>query len=451
MSRRSQVRPATSSLRQATEIQVQPVVPNGTGAVEWLPPARPVQPQQPLTQMIYTKNGQPVNIQLSIPVNADRALLTDIRVKCQETEIWQDRINAQGCCIAGNEHWCAVGCTDGTIYLFSKTGRRLAPPLALPSRIALLKANNFKHLMCMACDLTVRVWDVVGLQSLISTKFDPILSAGASDLKIDTADLSPAGQPIIRLSTMEGFAWSSSLACWMRVVDNQFPQADHLIQSVPTASSLSLLNQLQRTTNYALPSSHAVANQSQLFQEMETLAFLETQVASSLILKSSAEFDYWFDLYVRELCNPKLLGPSKTARLKELGGFLLGTPPDLEATDPGTASLSYWDTSFSPAERRELLRNMLPIMANNRHLLRTVRRFADALEFYDQQQPTPASDLEFSDGAPLQASPLVVEPDDFLPPPPVFEGALQSRAERRRDPPSRHPVDPEPAFLEIEP
>lgn len=98
-----------------------------------------------------------------------------------------------------------------------------------------------------------------------------------------------------------------------------------------------------------------------------TLAFLENQLASALTLQSAQEYRYWLLIYARFLVNE-----GSEYRLRELCKELLG-PVHKSAT-------TAWELTTLGLRKRELLREVLPVIGENLRFQRLFTEYQDQLE-----------------------------------------------------------------------
>ncbi|RHY92568.1 hypothetical protein DYB37_003418, partial [Aphanomyces astaci] len=75
---------------------------------------------------------------------------------------WMDRIPGQAACATGNLSFCAVGTTDGHLYIVSPLGRRLFPPIALGFPFAAIEcsAGATPYLLVILTNGDVKTWTI---------------------------------------------------------------------------------------------------------------------------------------------------------------------------------------------------------------------------------------------------------------------------------------------------
>ena len=132
----------------------------------------------------------------------------------------------------------------------------------------------------------------------------------------------------------------------MRIVDDSFGESSFISTLGTTTPSLSTPQQLLS----AQADSTATT----------TISHLEHQLAAALVLESPVEYQHCLRAYTR-----KLASEADAHRLKELAYSLLGPPKGQSDWNPFVLDLS----------KHDLLRELLPIISQNRALQRLVSTF----------------------------------------------------------------------------
>uniref|UniRef100_A0A665U5B1 Protein HIRA n=1 Tax=Echeneis naucrates TaxID=173247 RepID=A0A665U5B1_ECHNA len=197
------------------------------------------------------------------------------------------------------------------------------------------------------------------------------LCAGA-DTTVSQSLLTQQGVPVIGLSNGKSYCFSSSLETWTLIAD----KGDSLVQCADFRSCLSthdapvssgpLAVMQGRNLNAGRLASRLSSTPHHLQQSM-TLAFLENQLASALTLQSATEYRYWLLIYARFLVNE-----GSEYRLRELCKELLGPVHKSAATA--------WEPTALGLRKRELLREVLPVIGENLRFQRLFTEYQDQLE-----------------------------------------------------------------------
>ncbi|KAF5915654.1 hypothetical protein HPG69_015274 [Diceros bicornis minor] len=275
------------------------------------------------------KDSRLMPVSLSVQVSSDPSMYIEVenevtavggvklsRLKCnREGKEWETVLTSRILTAAGSCDVVCVACEKRMLSVFSSCGRRLLPPILLPSPISTLHCTGF-YVMALTAAATLSVWN------LVSDKQDSL--AQCADFRSS-------------LPPQEAMLCSGPLAIVQGRASTSGRQAARLF-SVP----------------------HVV-------QQETTLAYLESQVAAALTLQSSHEYRHWLLLYTRYLVNEGF-----EYRLREICKDLLG--PVHYSTG------SQWESTVVGLRKRELLKELLPVIGQN---LRFQRLFTECQEQLD--------------------------------------------------------------------
>uniref|UniRef100_A0A8C6AQU9 Protein HIRA n=1 Tax=Monodon monoceros TaxID=40151 RepID=A0A8C6AQU9_MONMO len=193
-----------------------------------------------------------------------------------------------------------------------------------------------------------------------------------SDMTVSQILLTQHGIPVMNLSDGKAYCFNPSLSAWNLVSDKQ----DSLAQCADFRSSLPPQDAMLCSGPLAIVQGRASTSGRQaarlfsvphMVQQETTLAYLESQVAAALTLRSSHEYRHWLLLYVRYLVNEGF-----EYRLREICKDLLG--PVHSSTG------SQWESTVVGLRKRDLLKELLPVIGQN---LRFQRLFTECQEQLD--------------------------------------------------------------------
>uniref|UniRef100_A0A9L0KFF9 Protein HIRA n=1 Tax=Equus asinus TaxID=9793 RepID=A0A9L0KFF9_EQUAS len=193
-----------------------------------------------------------------------------------------------------------------------------------------------------------------------------------SDMTVSQILLTQHGIPVMNLSDGKAYCFNPSLSTWNLVSDKQ----DSLAQCADFRSSLPPQDAMLCSGPLAIVQGRATTSGRQaarlfsvphVVQQETTLAYLESQVAAALTLQSSHEYRHWLLLYARYLVNEGF-----EYRLREICKDLLG--PVHYSTG------SQWESTVVGLRKRELLKELLPVIGQN---LRFQRLFTECQEQLD--------------------------------------------------------------------
>ncbi|ETW08827.1 hypothetical protein, variant [Aphanomyces invadans] len=146
--------------------------------------------------------------------------------------LWMDRIPGQASCATGNQSFCAVGTTDGHLYILSPLGRRLFPCIALGYPFAALEchAGAAPYVLVILTNGDVKTWTIQAKKLVVAASLCGMTTTKSTLIR---AMVTSTGQPIVTLavggttgSLLHSFAYDVAMKCWMRVADDSFSSSD---------------------------------------------------------------------------------------------------------------------------------------------------------------------------------------------------------------------------------
>ncbi|EPQ13516.1 Protein HIRA [Myotis brandtii] len=293
------------------------------------------------------------------------------RLKCnREGKEWETVLTSRILTAAGSCDVVCVACEKRMLSVFSTCGRRLLPPILLSSPISTLHCTG-SYVMALTAAATLSVWDVHRQVVVVKEESLHSILAG-SDMTVSQILLTQHGIPVMNLSDGKAYCFNPSLSTWNLVSDKQ----DSLAQCADFRSSLPPQDAMLCSGPLAIVQGRASTSGRQaarlfsvphVVQQETTLAYLENQVAAALTLQSSHEYRHWLLLYARYLVNEGF-----EYRLREICKDLLG--PVHYSTG------SQWESTVVGLRKRELLKELLPVIGQN---LRFQRLFTECQEQLD--------------------------------------------------------------------
>ncbi|CAK7314752.1 Protein HIRA [Vulpes lagopus] len=229
------------------------------------------------------------------------------RLKCnREGKEWETVLTSRILTAAGSCDVVCVACEKRMLSVFSACGRRLLPPILLPSPISTLHCTG-SYVMALTAAATLSVWDVHRQVVVVKEESLHSILAG-SDMTVSQILLTQHGIPVMNLSDGKAYCFNPSLSTWNLVSDKQ----DSLAQCADFRSSLPPQDAMLCSGPLAIVQGRASTSGRQaarlfsvphVVQQETTLAYLENQVAAALTLQSSHEYRHWLLLYARYLVN----------------------------------------------------------------------------------------------------------------------------------------------------
>uniref|UniRef100_A0A667WQD9 Protein HIRA n=1 Tax=Myripristis murdjan TaxID=586833 RepID=A0A667WQD9_9TELE len=283
---------------------------------------------------------------------------------------WDTLLPSSVVTAAGSSDVIAVACEDRMLSVFSSCGRRLLPAIQLATPMSALHCSSH-FVMALTAGARLSVWDVQKQTALVKNESLLTIMSGA-DTTVSQSLLTQQGVPVIGLSSGKSYCFNSSLETWTLIAD----KGDSLVQCADFRSCLPshdapvssgpLAVMQGRNLNAGRLASRLSSTPHHLQQSM-TLAFLENQLAAALTLLSAQEYRYWLLIYARFLVNE-----GSEYRLRELCKELLGPVHKSAATA--------WEPTTLGLRKRELLRELLPVIGQNLRFQRLFTEYQEQLE-----------------------------------------------------------------------
>ncbi|NWH88993.1 HIRA protein, partial [Aegithalos caudatus] len=293
------------------------------------------------------------------------------RLKCnREGKEWETILTSRILAAAGSCEIVTVACEKRTLSVFSACGRRLLPPIILNTPISTLHCTG-SCIMALTTAATLSVWDVHKQIAIVRDESLQTIFSG-SDATVSQILLTQHGIPIMSMSDGKAYCFNPSLSTWNLVSDKQdsLAQCADFRTSLPSQEAMLCSGPLAviqgRTSNSGRQAAR-LFSMPHLVQQETTLAYLENQIAAALILQSSHEYHHWLLIYARYLVNEGF-----EYRLRELCKDLLG-PVHYSAG-------SQWESTVMGLRKRELLKELLPVIGQNLRFQRLFTEYQEQLD-----------------------------------------------------------------------
>ncbi|NXL97223.1 HIRA protein, partial [Tyrannus savana] len=293
------------------------------------------------------------------------------RLKCnREGKEWETVLTSRILAAAGSCEIVTVACEKRTLSVFSACGRRLLPPIILNTPISTLHCTG-SCIMALTTAATLSVWDVHKQTAIVRDESLQTIFSG-SDATVSQILLTQHGIPVMSMSDGKAYCFNPSLSTWNLVSDKQdsLAQCADFRTSLPSQEAMLCSGPLAviqgRTANSGRQAAR-LFSMPHLVQQETTLAYLENQIAAALMLQSSHEYRHWLLIYARYLVNEGF-----EYRLRELCKDLLG-PVHYSAG-------SQWESTVMGLRKRELLKELLPVIGQNLRFQRLFTEYQEQLD-----------------------------------------------------------------------
>ncbi|ORZ19308.1 WD40-repeat-containing domain protein [Absidia repens] len=296
--------------------------------------------------------------------------------------LWTDYLISAIILMTGNGFFSSVGCEDGTILIYSPAGRRLLPPIVLESTPVVMTCNT-QWLLCLTATGLLYTWDVMQQKSQMSSvPISPLLHV-AETVSSEESHTAPSlrdvriqknGSPLVITSYHQAFTYHAGMNSWLRISDAWFIISEFWGSGSSTIEQhpLGWLSTALTITGSHDSSNESIMTLAKLDSEAAntiTISHIENQLAAALILESAKEYKEWMIYYARRLSKE-----NAQAKVEELCQWLMG-PPYIQMAEGNE-----WEaTILNSISKHGLLKELLPILAQNRQLQRITTEFRSLL------------------------------------------------------------------------
>lgn len=346
---------------------------------------------------------------------------TSILVTCNGSLVFRDFLPKYGHLAAGHgESFWAVATEDGTLYVYSQTGRRLISGMTLGCPLSFLEAQG-QYLMAVTCTGLLYMWDIDSLAAAhgpvsIAPLLDNELNASEDGLvkgpSITQCGVTSKGKALITLSNGDGFIYNDKMLTWLRVSEawwafgSQYWGSTHLDKArkqagpnkneTPSATTATgVVSLIEHRTNQEtmikaggrgkylqrMAKNRMLKEGFENFERCTSTAHLENRVSAAIMAESSEELVSFLKMYA-----VRLAAEGMGKRLEELCNELLG--PTVKITEPNDDTvpglLDEWSQYVCGLDKHKLLKDVILAVGKYREIQGVVVKFARIVGVLDQ-------------------------------------------------------------------
>ncbi|OAJ38567.1 hypothetical protein BDEG_22475 [Batrachochytrium dendrobatidis JEL423] len=314
---------------------------------------------EPRDVFIAESKEGPANQHIGLECRNEKKLA---RLVCTrgEDQLWHLVLPSPVILACVTSEFVAAACANATLNIFSISGRRSFPAIAMASCAVYLSAQG-PFLLCIDGTGQMHIWNIpTQTQLLTHISIAPLIfdeADGETDVDVTLVHISfkSDGLPIITTSRGVSFTYHIGMRAWMKLVD------------VTTDTYLNRFN------------GSGLMPRQRRFASMD---MLEDRLASAVACGDAEAYRYWLKMYAH-----KLVEESAVSKAREVCDDLSGL---------GGSS---WDPLILGLPKVELFKEIAPILAQNRSFQRIVTAAQTPVENYaiklSNPQDESASAMEF--------------------------------------------------------
>jgi len=272
---------------------------------------------------------------------------------------WLDYLPCPALIVCASSRFCAVGLVDGSVIVYSHTGRRIMPSLSLGSPCSFIDGRSH-ILLILTSTGQLHSWDVKKQAALFaSVSVSTILSS--PNYTITSAKVQPGGTSILTCSSGVVYSYDAALLSFVKLTERWWSEGSDVWQARqrsatnPTANR-GVLSLTEGSIAGSPESSGADKKRPKWWNMAMTLGHLETRMNSARLLDSGAEYKQALSQYTKKLAEEGF-----KAKAEELIRDLLG--PIYQR--PGEQG---WSPTVAGLVKRELLKDVLSAFVRSKTL-----------------------------------------------------------------------------------
>ncbi|KAJ7931173.1 histone transcription regulator 1 [Mycena leptocephala] len=283
---------------------------------------------------------------------------------------WLDYLPCPALVVCASSRFCAVGLRDGSVIIYSHTGRRLMPSMSLGAPCSFIDARG-NMLLIVTSIGQLYSWDVKKQSALFPpVSLSSILSS--PNYTITSAKIQPSGAAILTCSSGVVYSYDTALLSFVKLTERWWSEGSDVWQARqrsatnPTANR-GVLSITEGSIAGGLDSSGADKKRPQWWNMAMTLGHLETRMHSARLLDSPTEYKQALAQYTK-----KLAEEGYKAKAEDLIRDLLGPMY--------SRSGETWSPTVAGLGKRELLKDVLSAFARSKTLTKLAQDWQDVLK-----------------------------------------------------------------------
>ncbi|KAG6828889.1 hypothetical protein H0H87_000477 [Tephrocybe sp. NHM501043] len=286
---------------------------------------------------------------------------------------WLDYLPFPVLSIKATPSFCAVATMDGSVTVYSHTGRRCMPTLALGTPAAFMDAN--KHALLIITETSqLYSWNIK-----TQTSFFPPLSIAALLLSspnhtVVSASIRPNGAPVINCSNGVVYSYDPSLLAWVKLSERWWSEGSDVWQgrqrsSVTQGGNRGIMSSIEGSISGTPDESLSDRVRPTWWNTAMTLGHLETRLNATRLLDSPQEYKQALLLYSKKIADEGFRAKAEEL-IKELFGPVYHRPSRDESWTPTVVGLP----------KRDLLKDVLSTFARSKTLTKLAMDWQDMLK-----------------------------------------------------------------------
>ncbi|KAG6899851.1 hypothetical protein C0993_006195 [Termitomyces sp. T159_Od127] len=241
---------------------------------------------------------------------------------------WLDYLPSPAVSVKATLTFCAVCTLDGSVNVYSHTGRRFMPSLALGAPAAFMEV--MKHaLMILTTTGRLYSWDIKKQSSVFPPlSVAPLLSS--PNHTITAVSVRPNGVPVVNCSNGVVYSYDLALLTWVKLSERWWSEGSDAWQnrsrnSTTQSGSRGIMSSIESSIGGTLDDSIIDKARPTWWNTALTLGHLETRLNSTKLLDSPNEYKQALLLYAKKVADENFRAKAEEL-IKELYGPIYHRP-----------------------------------------------------------------------------------------------------------------------------
>ncbi|KAG6379734.1 histone transcription regulator 1 [Boletus reticuloceps] len=297
--------------------------------------------------------------------NSEGAGSTEVLFVSGKQTQWLDYLPSPVVGLTASMSFCAVALQDGSVSVYSHTGRRIMPTLSLGSPCAMISSCKTALLLLTASGKLSCI--NVKSQSVYfpPTTVDSLLSR--PNCTILSATIRPNGAPVIQCSTGVTYSFDPQLCSWIKLSERWWAEGSDVWQSRQrvnkdiVASIEGAISAIAGTTEHR--------ERPEWWSTALTLGHLESKIHAAKVLESPSEYKQALLLYAKKIADEGFRAKGEEL-IRDLFGPVYWRPGRDDC----------WCPTVVGMPKRDLLREVLSLFARSKTLTKLALDWQDTLK-----------------------------------------------------------------------
>ncbi|KAJ6596673.1 WD40-repeat-containing domain protein [Mycena sp. CBHHK59/15] len=284
---------------------------------------------------------------------------------------WLDYLPSPALAVCASSRFCAVGMLDGSVIVYSHTGRRIMPSMSLGSPCSFIDGRR-NVLQLITSTGQLHSWDVKKQSALFpSVSISTILSS--PNYTITSAKVQPSGAAILTCSNGVVYSYDASLLSFVKLTERWWSEGSDVWQARqrsatnPTANR-GVLSITEGSVAGNPEDSGADKKRPKWWNMAMTLGHLETRMHSARLLDSPTEYKQALAQYTKKIAEEGFRAKAEEL-IRDLFGPVYWRPDD-----------QTWSPTVAGLVKRELLKDVLSAFARSKTLTKLAIEWQDVLK-----------------------------------------------------------------------